>query len=43
MKKLVDLLVKEGVIKSKRVADVMMSVDRRDFVVDPLYAYVDSP
>jgi protein-L-isoaspartate(D-aspartate) O-methyltransferase len=43
MKALVDNLIKYKVIKSQKVADIMTKVDRKNFVVDPIYAYADCP
>ncbi|MEM3237552.1 MAG: protein-L-isoaspartate O-methyltransferase [Thermoplasmata archaeon] len=36
-------LEREGYIKSKRVREAMLAVDRRDFVNDIEHAYVDEP
>ncbi len=42
---LVDKLVNEKIIKTKRISEVMKKVDRAEFMTgkNKLYAYVDAP
>ena len=40
MKLLVDNLLKQGIIKSEKVYNAMLQVDRGDFI-DPSVAYMD--